>query len=233
MIEFRNLTKSYPTRNGRQYVFRNLNLTLPTSNIALIGPNGAGKSTMMRLIAGTESPDEGRIITDQRISWPVGLSGGFQGKLTGRENVAFVSRINGASEQVLRDKINYVIEFAELGPHFDLPMNTYSSGMRSRLAFGLSMAFHFDWYLIDEVMSVGDSAFKKKSKAVFEERRKRSKLILCSHSMGQIRSLCDVVVLVRGGGQVVIYEDVEEGIAAYESLPGRAAPMVSTAVELA
>ena len=214
MIELRNLSKAYPTEHGLHHVFRNLNFVLPCVNIGLIGPNGAGKSTLMRLIAGTESPDKGRITTDQRISWPVGLSGGFQGKLSGRENVSFVCRINGAKADVLRQKIEYVIDFAEIGKHFDMPVSTYSSGMRARVAFGLSMAFHFDWYLIDEIMAVGDASFRKKSQAVFEARRETSKIIMSSHSMNEIRRLCDVVVLIEGG-QPRVFEDVEEGIRAY------------------
>jgi len=214
MIELRNLSKAYPTENGLHHVFRNLNFVLPCVNIGLIGPNGAGKSTLMRLIAGTESPDKGRIITDQRISWPVGLAGGFQGKLSGRDNVSFVCRINGAEGDVLRQKIQYVIDFAEIGAHFDLPVSTYSSGMRARIAFGLSMAFHFDWYLIDEIMAVGDASFRQKSRAVFEARRETTKLIMSSHSMGEIRRLCDIVVLIEGG-QPRVFEDVEEGIRAY------------------
>ena len=214
MIELRNLSKAYPTQNGLHHIFRDLNFVFPCVNIGLIGPNGAGKSTLMRLIAGIESPDTGRIVTDQRISWPVGLSGGFQAKLSGRDNVSFVCRINGATGDVLRQKIQYVIDFAEIGAHFDMPISTYSSGMRSRVAFGLSMAFHFDWYLIDEVMSVGDADFRKKSRAVFEARRGTSKLIMSSHSMNEIRRLCDVVVLIANG-QPKVFEDVEEGITAY------------------
>lgn len=217
MFELRNVTKSYLTPKGRRYVFRDLCVSIPAGkNIGLIGRNGAGKSTLMNLLGGADIPDSGAVVTDQSISWPVGLAGGFQGSMTGRENIKFVSRVYGAVGDVMREKIDYVQSFAEIGDWIDEPIKTYSSGMRSRLAFGLSMAFDFDYYLIDEVMSVGDAQFKKKCADIFEQKLKRSKVVLVSHSMGDIEKLCDVVLLVRNGG-IHIYEDVAEGIKAYSA----------------
>ena len=217
MIELRALTKSYPTPKGRRYVFRDLNFTFPPgANIGLIGRNGAGKSTLCRLLGGIDTPDRGAVVTDARISWPVGLGGGFQGSLSGRENVRFVCHIYGASGPAMRDKLRFVEDFAEIGEYFDLPMKSYSSGMRSRVAFGLSMAFDFDYYLIDEVMSVGDAQFRRKSEAVFKERLANANLILVSHNMGDIKKYCSVVVLVENG-KAVIHEDVDAGVAAYKN----------------
>src|SRR5690606_19471263 len=217
MFELRNVTKSYRTPNGRRYVFRNLSFAIPPDrNIGLIGRNGSGKSTLMRLLGGSDTPDSGRIVTDKNISWPVGLSGGFQGSLSGRENVKFVCRVYGATGDIMREKISYVEDFAEIGKWFDEPVKTYSSGMRSRLGFGLSMAFDFDYYLIDEVMSVGDVHFRRKSAKVFDTKLKKSKVILVSHSMGQIQKLCDLVILLKDG-QADIYDDVAEGIKAYQA----------------
>jgi capsular polysaccharide transport system ATP-binding protein len=205
------------TPKGRRYVFRDLSLKIPAGkNIGLIGRNGAGKSTLMRLLGSADVPDSGTVATDKSISWPVGLSGGFQGSMTGRENIKFVSRVYGSVGDAMREKINYVQDFADIGNWIDEPVKTYSSGMRSRLAFGLSMAFDFDYYLIDEVMSVGDAHFKRKCAEVFEEKLKKSKVVLVSHSMGEIQKLCDVVLLVRDGG-VQIYDDVAEGIKAYNT----------------
>jgi len=170
----------------------------------------------MRLLGGADVPDSGVIQTDQSISWPVGLSGGFQGSMTGRENVKFVCRVYGAEGAAMREKVRYVEDFAEIGDWFDEPVKTYSSGMRSRLAFGLSMAFDFDYYLIDEVMSVGDGHFKRKCAEVFKERLSKSKVVLVSHATTEIEKLCDIVLLVRNG-QVVVYDDVQEGIKAYNS----------------
>jgi capsular polysaccharide transport system ATP-binding protein len=217
VFELKNITKSYLTPKGRRHVFRDLSLKIPAGkNIGLIGRNGAGKSTLMRLLGGADVPDSGTIVTDKSISWPVGLSGGFQGSMTGRENIKFVSRVYGAVGDAMRQKVSYVEDFAEIGSWIDEPVKTYSSGMRSRLAFGLSMAFDFDYYLIDEVMSVGDAQFKRKCADVFEERLQKSKVVLVSHSMPEIQKLCDVVLLVRDGG-IEIYDDVAEGIKAYHS----------------
>jgi capsular polysaccharide transport system ATP-binding protein len=217
VFELKNITKSYLTPKGRRYVFRDLSLKIPAGkNIGLIGRNGAGKSTLVRLLGGADVPDTGTIATDKSISWPVGLAGGFQGSMTGRENVKFVSRVYGAVGDAMRQKVAYVEDFAEIGSWIDEPVKTYSSGMRSRLAFGLSMAFDFDYYLIDEVMSVGDAQFRRKCADVFEERLQKSKVVLVSHNMPEIKKLCDVVLLVRDGG-VQIYDDVDEGIKAYNT----------------
>ncbi len=218
MIELRNVTKSYlHHKGGRKFVFRDLSFSVPPGrNIALIGANGAGKSTMMRLLCRLDTPDSGAIITNKSISWPVGLTGGFQGSLTARENVKFVCRVQGATGDEMRRLVSFVEDFAEIGEYFDLPVKTYSSGMRSRVAFGLSLAFDFDYYLVDEAMSVGDGHFREKAAQAFKDRVGRSNLILVTHGMGQVRKMCDFVLLLKRG-EVIPYEDVEEGIAAYLS----------------
>jgi capsular polysaccharide transport system ATP-binding protein len=138
----------------------------------------------------------------------------LEAKLTGRDNVKFVCRIQGVRGAGMKEKIRFVQEFAELGEYFDRPVSGYSSGMRARLAFGASMAFEFDYYLIDEVMAVGDARFRKRSRALFQERLKDSKLILVSHNMKLIRTMCDSVVLLENG-RANYYDDASEGIAAY------------------
>ena len=216
MLQLRNLTKWYPTPHGRRYVFRELSFEFPAgANIGLIGRNGAGKSTLMRLIAGIDTPNAGAVVTDARISWPVGLAGGFQGSLTARENAQFVCRIHGATGKAMKRIIDFVEDFADIGDYFDLPVRSYSSGMRSRVAFGLSMAFDFDYYLIDEIMAVGDAQFKAKSRALLTERMKASHLILVSHSMSDIAKHCNQVVLVDRG-DTVLFPNVKDGIAAYQ-----------------
>jgi capsular polysaccharide transport system ATP-binding protein len=220
MIELRSLTKSYPTRQGRRYVFKDLNFVFPPkTKVGLIGRNGAGKSTLLRLLGGIDQPDHGAVVTDARISWPVGLAGGFQSSLTARENVQFVGRIHGSFGESLQRKVQFVRDFAEIGAYFDLPMKSFSSGMRSRVAFGLSMAFDFDYYLIDEVMAVGDAQFRKKSREVLKERLQRASLILTSHNMADIRQYCNLVVLVDRGN-TVLFEDVEAGIRSYQGAAG-------------
>lgn len=219
MIKIENLTKSYlHHKAGRKYVFKDLSFTIPDGkNVAIIGRNGAGKSTLMNLLAKVDTPDSGRIITDQSISWPVGLSGGFQGSLTARENVQFIARTQGFRGEALREKVRYVEEFAAIGSYFDLPTKTYSSGMQGRVAFGLSLAFEFDYYIIDEAMSVGDARFKKKASKAFKDKVGKANIILVTHGMTQIRKMCDMVIILDNG-TAKIYEDVEEGIKVYQNL---------------
>lgn len=218
MIELVNLTKWFPTPSGRHYVFRNLNFSFPDGvSIGLMGRNGAGKSTLMRLIGGLDTPDEGEVRSNNSISWPVGLSSGLQGSLTARDNVRFVCRLYGATGEAMQEKIRFVQEFAEIGKFFDMPLKTYSSGMRGRISFGLSMAFSFDYYLIDEGMATGDPIFRKKAQAVFKERTRDANLILVSHNVRDIQDLCDMVVVLEGG-EATLYEDVEEGLKVYQNM---------------
>jgi capsular polysaccharide transport system ATP-binding protein len=217
VISLDNVTKSYMTLRGRKVVFRDLSFDIPEGvNVGLIGRNGAGKSTLMRLLSAVDLPDSGRVITKGRLSWPVGLTGGMQKNLTGRDNVKFVCRVQGIRHTRMREKIRYVQEFAEIGEYFDQPVSTYSSGMRARLAFGTSMAFDFDYYLIDEVMAVGDATFKAKSREIFKERLQRAKVILVSHNMKLIRRMCNLVIHLDHG-QATLYDNAREGIAAYRS----------------
>ncbi len=217
MMEIVHLTKSYPSLLGRRTILKDLNLTLPSgSNVGLIGSNGAGKSTLMRLLGGTEAPDRGRVVTDARVSWPIGLVGGLQGSLSGRDNARFVCRIHAATGEAMKEKVAYVQSFADIGASFDLPVKSYSSGMRSRLTFALAMAFEFDLYLIDEVTAVGDADFRKKSRAELERRLSSANLIYTSHNMDEIARLCNMVVLMRPGQEPLVFTNVKAGIAAYQ-----------------
>ena len=218
MIELQSVTKYYPTPQGRKYVFRDLSFRFPPgASIGVLGPNGAGKSTLLRMLGGIETPNRGRILSDDLISWPVGLSGGFQGSLSGRDNVQFVCRMLGLGGAAMRDRVEYVRDFAEIGEAFDRPVKGYSSGMRSRLAFGLSMAFDFDYYLIDEVMAVGDPIFRKKAAAVFREKLAGAGVILVSHNHKDIKDFCSTVVFLHNG-HAAVYDDVDEGLAAFQEL---------------
>lgn len=216
MMRIENLTKSYHTPAGRHYVFKDLTVEFPPNkSIALIGRNGAGKSTLLRIIGGIDRPDYGGIITDKTISWPVGISSGFQGSLTGRENVKFVCHLYAKREEI-REKILFVEKFAELGEYFDMPIKTYSSGMKSRLGFGLSMAFKFDYYLVDEVTAVGDARFKRRSAQLFKSRHAESNFIIASHSDGVLRSFCDVALLIGRKNKVTFYDSVKEALKEYQ-----------------
>lgn len=220
MIKIENLTKSYKTPKGRHYVFKNMNIVMPDGkSIALIGRNGAGKSTLLRMIGGIDQPDSGRIITDKTISWPVGLSGGFQGSLTGRDNVKFVARLYSEKSE-LNEKVDFVESFAELDKYFDMPIKTYSSGMRSRLGFGLSMAFDFDYYLVDEITAVGDARFKKKCSDIFDERASKSSFLMVSHSLNSLKQYCQCAILIGRNNSVAFFYDIEEAIFKYKTDEG-------------
>ncbi|MDR0408539.1 MAG: ABC transporter ATP-binding protein [Campylobacteraceae bacterium] len=218
MIKLENLTKSYLLENGRHYVFRDLSFEFPeNANIGLIGPNGAGKTTLMNILGGTDIPDRGRVVTDKTISWPVGLSGGLQGSLSAKDNIKFIARVYGFTGDRMIERIKYVEEFAEIGEFFEQPVKTYSSGMRARVSFGLSMAFDFDYYLIDEAGAVGDASFKKKSLSIYQEKLSKSNVIIVSHNMNEIRSLCDHII-VFNAGEAHIFDNVNEGIKMYQKI---------------
>ncbi|XID75571.1 ABC transporter ATP-binding protein [Alkanindiges sp. WGS2144] len=215
MIKLENLTKSFITPKGRHYVFKNLNALLPENkSVALIGKNGAGKSTLLRIIGGIDYADSGRVITNKTISWPVALAGGFQGSLTGRQNVRFVSRLY-VPEDIVPEKVAFVEEFAELGKYFDMPIKSYSSGMRSRLGFGLSMAFEFDYYLLDEVGAVGDASFRSKSQKLLDDLKANSNIIMVSHDVKDLTRNCDVAFVVMHG-EAQYYDNVEQAIEVYK-----------------
>lgn len=217
MLVLEKITKSFLLKGGvRLYIFRDLNLTIPKLNLAILGKNGAGKSTLLSLIAGSLYPDSGRIIRRCSVSWPVGLQSGFQGDMTGRENVLFVCRIHGYSLYSAKKKASFVNNFAELGKYFDMPVKTYSSGMKAKLGFGLSMSFDFDLYLIDEAIAVGDPSFKKKSSQLFEEKRKKSNIIMVSHSISTIKQWCDAAIYLENG-ICQFYENIDEAISRYKS----------------
>ncbi len=216
MIELRNLSKSYRTNAGRNYVLRDVNLNLPEGmNVGILGRNGAGKSTLIRMLGGIEPPDSGEIVTNKRISWPLALMGGFQGSLSGRDNVKFVCRVHGATGKELRRRMDFVHEFSEIGDYFEMPVKTYSSGMRSRLGFALSMAFDFEVYLVDEITAVGDQCFKQKCTQAFKQLRGRSSLIMVSHSMNSLRNECDIGIVLKEG-EALMFDSIDKAIEAYQ-----------------
>ncbi|MCB1363118.1 MAG: ABC transporter ATP-binding protein [Rhodobacteraceae bacterium] len=210
MIRLQNLCKSFNFRGESKVVADNLNVTFPSGvSIGLLGRNGAGKSTLLRMIAGSVTPDSGRILTRGTMSWPVGLAGGFHQDLTGAQNVRFIARIYGVDTGELLD---FVAGFADLGMHFHQPVRTYSSGMRARLGFGVSMGIRFDTYLVDEVTSVGDSNFKAKSEAVFLERMARSGAIVVTHAPPMMRRMCQAGMVLENG-RLTYFDDVGDAIA--------------------
>ncbi|TKB45170.1 ABC transporter ATP-binding protein [Thalassotalea mangrovi] len=215
MIELINVCKYYPSKLGRQYVFNNLNFTIPGGhNIALLGKNGAGKSTLFRLLAGSEYPNQGQVTTPYNISWPVALATGVHPKMTGRENTRFIGRVNGVTDLEYYEE--RVKQFAELKQKYDLPVRTYSSGMRSRLAFACCIAIDFDIYLIDEAISVGDPKFRRKTKHALLNKSKTSNVIMVSHELDDVRLFCDSAILIQHG-QLSFFNDLEQAIDIYEA----------------
>lgn len=213
MIRLERLTKIYVLEGRRKVVMRNVSMEFASGqSVALLGRNGAGKTTLLKMIAGTEAPTSGRIVSTGSISWPVGFAGSCHPELSGAQNTRFVARIYGVDTDEL---VDFVERFAGLGDHFHLPFRTYSSGMRSRLAFGVSMGIPFDTYLVDEVTSVGDATFKAKSAALFKVRLQTAGAFVVSHSMRLVRELCQVGVVLENG-QLFYHEDIESAIEHHE-----------------
>jgi capsular polysaccharide transport system ATP-binding protein len=215
MIRMQHVTKYYPTKAGRHYVLRDVSLDLPSDrNIGILGRNGMGKSTLLRMLGGIDYPNRGHIKFTGRISWPMGLQGGVQGSLSGRDNARFVCRIYGDNEKEVKRKINFIYEFSELADYFDMPVKTYSNGMRARLSFATSIAFDFDIYLLDEITAVGDQRFKEKSRAALREKKDKAKIIKVSHNMQELMSDCEIGIYLNNG-ELTLYEDICEAVAAY------------------
>ena len=215
MISCINLTKNYRVGHGRKEVLKNINFNIaPGDRIGLLGRNGAGKSTLIKLVGGVELPTSGKVRRNMSCSWPLGFNGGFQGSLTGYDNARFIARIYGQNYATMR---KFVEEFTELGRQLRMPVKTYSSGMRARLAFALSLAIEFDCYLIDEVIMVGDKNFQDKCRHELFEKRKDRAILLASHSSDSIREFCNRAVILHDGHMTEI-DSVDQGLAIYEDL---------------
>jgi len=212
MIEIVNLSKHYPTRQGAVAVLQDINMTIaPGEKVGILGNNGAGKSTLIRLIGGIEQPTQGHIKRSMSVSWPLAFAGGFQGRLTGLDNLKFICRVYGTP---FEDKIGFVEDFAELGKYFKEPTETYSSGMMARLAFAISMVIDFDCFLIDEVVAVGDSRFQQKCHDELFVNRKDRAMIFVSHNDHYIKEHCQRAAVLQQG-QLHQFDDVESALQFY------------------
>jgi capsular polysaccharide transport system ATP-binding protein len=214
MIHLDHVRKTYPGRGGRHIVLDDLNLIVPRgAKLALLGRNGAGKSTLIRVLGKVELPDRGRVVHQMSVSWPLGFSGSFQGSLSGLDNVRFIARIYRRDYAKLRA---FVDDFAELGNFLYQPVKTYSSGMRARLAFALSIAIEFDCYLIDEVVMVGDQRFHARCRESLFDKNSNSTLILATHDVHFVREVCTSALVLRNG-LAQHYDDLEEALSVYQN----------------
>ena len=220
MIEFQNVSKTYHIRKFEKHVFTDLNFKIePGESIGICGANGAGKSTLMRLIAGVEQPSAGKIIRSMTTSWPIGYSSCFQSSLTGADNARFIARIYNMDEAKLLD---FVEDFAQLGPYLHQPVHTYSAGMNARLAFGISLAIDFDCYLVDEVTGAGDERFRARCEEALLHRRDNATLVMISHDPGTLRQYCTRGGVVYGG-TLVFFDTIDEASEVHHRLQLRAA----------
>ena len=220
MIRLENLSKSYKTAAGIRRVLHNVSITFPKGHsVGILGMNGAGKSTLIRIIGDAEPPDSGRVIRQGKVSWPLGFTGGFQSNMTARENARFVARIYGESTEYVEQ---FTEEFSELGKYFDVPLRSYSAGMRGRFAFSVSLACDFEYYLVDEALETGDARYREKFRRAFEERQENASVILVSHNEQTIRRNCDMAAILHDGN-LDMYDDLKEAMRFYKLLQTRAA----------
>ena len=218
MIELKNVTKYFQTKEGKNYTLKNVTMTIPSqTNIGILGRNGAGKTTLMKMLGKIEFPNKGQIHSSNSFSWPMGLGGGFVGNMTGRANIKFVCRLHGKTNDEMEEIIKAVDTFSELGKYFDMPIKTYSSGMKARLSFGLSLMFDFDYLLIDETLSVGDARFRKKSKESLMAKIETCSVLLVSHDMITLQSICDAGIVVNDG-HMQYFSDIDDAVKEYANI---------------
>jgi capsular polysaccharide transport system ATP-binding protein len=222
MIALHDVHKRYWTDRGEpHWVLRGITLTFPTDrNTGILGRNGAGKSTMLRLMAGIDMPTRGTVERTGRLSWPLGITRGLQGALTGRQNARFICRLYGYENEALDERLAFIQSYSELGEFFDEPVRTYSSGMRGRLNFAVAQAFEFEMYLVDEGMGAGDIMFKKRAKAALRNRYESSGLVLISHNLSTLRNFCDAAVWLHEG-QGYWFDSVNEAYREYRKSLGK------------
>ncbi len=220
MIVVDDIYKRYQTDHGvGKWVLQGISFTIPPRlSVGIVGGNGAGKSTLLRIIAGVDHPTKGRVQRLCNVSWPMGFGGGLQGSLTGRQNAKFVCRIHGHEDDI-PERLKQIQAFAEIGDAFDEPIKTYSSGMKSRFQFALSLAFDFDVYISDEVTAAGDAAFRKKAAAAFKQQADHASVIMVSHDDGTLKRFCKAGIWIHQG-HATWFDEIGDALKAYkDTLP--------------
>ena len=215
MIIVKDVYKRYTTRNGvSDWVLKGINLVIPKNrSVGIVGGNGAGKSTLLSIICGADYATYGTVERHCRVSWPMG-SGGVEATMTGRQNAKFICRVHGF-ENDIPERIRRIEEFADIGSAFDRPVYTYSSGMKSRLQFALSLAFDFDVYVSDEVTAAGDAAFRKKAADAFKALVGRSSIIMVAHNDATLKTFCESGICLYKG-QATWYDKIDDALDAYK-----------------
>ena len=215
MIRLDDVRKTYHARSGPVEVLKGVDLSVVKGDkMGILGRNGAGKSTMIRLIGGIERQTSGTITRTMRISWPLAFTGAFQGMLTGIDNIRFICRIY---DKPYEEVIDFVEDFSQLGRFLREPVKIYSSGMRARLAFALSLMIDFDCYLIDEVVAVGDSRFQDRCQEDLFVRRKDRAMILVSHDPHYMRDHCERAC-VLADGKLHHFDAIENALQYHQQL---------------
>jgi capsular polysaccharide transport system ATP-binding protein len=215
MLEVRTLEKTFPTDDGPRRLYHDLTFTLGEADrLAVLGRNGQGKSTLIKILGGVVAPSYGVVKWSRTVSWPLGFGGGFQGALTGLDNIRFIARIY---DKPINEMVQAVEAFAQLGKQLTQEVKYYSTGMRARLAFGISLAIEFDCYLIDEVISVGDMVFQAKCRAELFDKRKHRAFVMASHDMSLLQEHCNKAIIVEGG-YAKVFDDVGLAIDIYASI---------------
>jgi capsular polysaccharide transport system ATP-binding protein len=214
MIEFQGVSKSYWTGRQRKVILDQASFRVELGNsIGILAPNGGGKTTIINMMAGLEKPDEGRIIKTSRVSFPLGFMGGVINRLTAHENCRYIARLYGLDPDYVESFCRWV---CGLGEYFDMPVSTYSSGMKSRFSFALLLSIEFDIYLIDEGMpSTTDVEFNRKAGSILKERLQRATVVIVSHSAQTLQKFCRSAAVLRNG-RLYQFETLEEAKRLYD-----------------
>ena len=214
MIEFDNVSKSFWTGKQRKVILDRASFRVELGrSLGILAPNGTGKSTIVSMMAGLEKPDEGIVRRTCRVSFPLGFMGGVVGKHTGRENARFIARLYGLDPDYVEAFTRWLTDIQE---YWDMPVATYSSGMRGRFSLSLLLALEFDIYLIDEGMpSSTDAEFNRKAGSVLRDRLKGATVVIVSHQPKTLEKFCDQAAVVRDG-QFLLFDSLEKARAVYD-----------------
>lgn len=214
MIEFQSVSKSFWTGKSRKVILDRASFRVePGNSLGILAPNGTGKTTIINMMAGLEKPDEGKVLRTSRISFPLGFMGGVNNKHTGTENARYIARLYGLDPDYVEAFCRWLCGIEE---YFDMPVGTYSQGMRARFSFALMLAMEFDIYLIDEGMpATTDVAFNRKAGAILRERLAKATVVIVSHQADTLEKFCRSAAVLRNG-QVYMFETLEEAKRLYD-----------------